>query len=49
VEIEILKQRIKAWAKEQRKQKLIRLEKLEEELHVSYQEAFEGVEELRNR
>jgi hypothetical protein len=35
----VLKHCIKAWAKEQRKQKLLRLDQLEEELRVSYQEA----------
>jgi hypothetical protein len=44
--LRVLKQHIKAWAKEQRKQKLIRLEQLEEELQVAYQEASR---EMRSR
>jgi hypothetical protein len=41
--LKVLKQRIKTWVKLQRKNKLFRLEKLEEELRDSYQEKMREV------
>jgi hypothetical protein len=44
--LKMLKQRVKLWAKQQRLQKHLKLEKLEEDLQASYQEKTWGVRRL---